>query len=459
MAWVANARFVVATVAVGCLCWIVGGVETGNLRQETQAGQAGDEPLGAARSSTKTTEGRPLSVADFLPGNYVRDGSVSYAAEVQRALDAAARTGGVLQFPAMTYAVTEEGWRLPSGVTLRMHGAVFRLSERCRQDGAVFKGHNVTDVTLSGGDVVGRNGVWPDGVNVRGVQITGRSARLRIRDMAFRDLSSNGIGLFGEADAPIHDVWVRDVIVENCCKRYPDYLSGEKGEPGSQREDQGDVAFYYVDDFVVDGCRFERSRSDGTHFYRCRRGQITNNRIYRAKMGGYFVETCEDVVGRGNVMVENGSRGVTIERGSRNCVFSNNVVLRSGREGLWAPDCIGLVVTGNVFNRNGRKPNGPERRYIWNANITINEAHADPSNSPTRDYLVSDNLIYTTPSQVAAIRVDATQNTSDIVIHDNLLLDDNRRLLIEGPNPSAVHAAHNHGARLEKPHESNDPRK
>lgn len=387
-----------------------------------------------------------VDVADFLPKNYVRDGTVSYQDRIQTAIDEAARTSAPLVFPAITYAVTEKGWQLRSGVTLRMHGAVFRLGAECREDGAMFHGRDVTGVTLIGGEVVGRNDVWQDGVNIRGVLITGRSDRIRIHQMHMRDLSSNGIGIFGDADNPIRDVWVQDVIVENCCKRYADYLSGEKGEPGSQREDQGDIACYYVEDFVVRGCRFEGSRSDATHFYRCRRGHITDNRIYKAKMGGYFVETCENVIGRGNVILDNGSRGATIERGSTNCVFADNVVSHSGREGLWAPDCLGLVVTGNVFTRNGRKPNGPERRYIWNANITINEAEGDPTHSPTNNYLVSDNLIETTPSQIAAVRVDATDQTHDIVIQDNLFVGDNRRLLIEGPHRSEVQACHNHGA-------------
>ncbi len=207
---------------------------------------------------------------------------------------------------------------------------------------------------------------------------------------------------------------------------------------GSKREDQGLVAFYFVEDFVVAGCRLERSRSDGTHFYRCRRGQINDNRIYRAKMGGYFVETCDDVVGRGNVMLENGSRGVTIERGSHDCLFADNVVRASGREGLWAPDCVGLVVTGNVFDRNGRKPNGDQRRYIWNANVTINDSHGDPSESPTRDYLVANNLIYTTADQIAAIRVDALEATAAIVLAGNVLRGENRKILLEGPNRAAV---------------------
>jgi len=386
-----------------------------------------------------TAPAATLKVIDFLPQDFLRDASVSYERQIQRAIDQAAAAGATLEFPAITFAVTETGWQLRSGLTLNMRGAMFQLGAECAQDGAVFHGRDVTDVTLTGGTIIGRNDVWRDGVNIRGIHITGQSARIRVHDMSFRNLSSNGIGIFGNAAHFIRDVWVRDVMVENCCKRYPDYLSDEKGEPGSQREDQGDVAFYYVEDFVVDGCRFERSRSDGTHFYRCRHGQITNNRIYRAKMGGYFIETCEGVVGRGNIILENGSRGTTIERGSVNCVFSGNVVRLSGREGLWAPDCIGLVVTGNVFDRNGRKPNGPSPRYIWNANITIDNQRGDPTNSPTRDYLISDNLIHTTAGQIAAIRVDATDETRDIVIRGNVLLGENRRVLLEGSNVSEVH--------------------
>ena len=162
-------------------------------------------------------------------------------------------------------------------------------------------------------------------------------------------------------------------------------------------------------------------------------------------MGGYFLEECTDVVGRGNVILNNGSRGTTIERGSKNCVFADNVVRESGREGLWAPDCEGLVVTGNVFDRNGRKPNGPERRHIWNANITINEAFKDPSNSPTRDYVVSNNLIRTSGNQIAAIRVDAVAGTQDIMISNNTLVGDNRRILIEGLEANQVTAINNAG--------------
>lgn len=386
-----------------------------------------------------------ISVRTFLPTNHVSDGTEIYRAEIQDAIDQAAGSGQTLRFPAITFGIDQQGWQLRSNLTIDMRGATIRLADACSSDGAVFRGTDVSGVTIIGGRIVGQNDIWPDGVNIRGFEFAGKSSEIRLRELHVRDLSSNAIGLFGTADAMIRDVWIEDIIVDNCCKRYADYLSGEKPEAGSVREDQGDVAFYFVENFVVRGCRFERSRSDGTHFYRSSHGQITDNRILRAKMGGYFLEQCDAVVGRGNVIVGNGSRGATIERGSTDCIFADNIVRRSGREGLWAPDCIGLVVTGNVFDQNGRKPNGPIPRYRWNANITINQAIKDPSNSPTRDYLISDNILRTTDQQIAAVRVDAVKDTQNIYLRGNILIGENARMMVEGVAADEVHVTDNAG--------------
>src|SRR5262249_24049410 len=114
-----------------------------------------------------------------------------------------------------------------------------------------------------------------------------------------------------------------------------------------------------------------------------------------------------------------------------------NVVASSGREGLWAPDCTALVITGNVFDRNGRKPNGKKPTQVWNANITVNRDPSDPTKSPTQDYVIAHNVLYTTTSQVAAIRIDASKETG-IVVKDNLLRGDNRRVLVAGEGRKGV---------------------
>jgi hypothetical protein len=379
-----------------------------------------------------------LLATDFLPKGYLTDGSVSYQAELQKAIDTAAAKGRTLVFPHMIYRLDETGLRLRSNATLSLYGAVFQLDEKCKKDGHAFVGNDVANVQILGGEIAGRNDVWPEGVNIRGFHFTGKSKNIRIRDTHLHDLSSNGIGVFGKAGQLIRDVWVSDVVIENCCNRYGDYLSARPGpEKGSVREDQGLIAFYFVQDFVVRGCRLEKSRSDGTHFYKCRQGQFVHNKVYAAQMGGYFVETCDDILASDNIIRDNGSRGVTIERGSRQCTLKGNVVANSGREGLWAPQCTGLVISGNVFDRNGRKPNGTKSNQIWNANITVNEDPFDPTKSTSADYVITDNILYTSASQVAAMRIDADKSRG-IIARGNLLRGENRRILLEGENKGNV---------------------
>jgi len=61
----------------------------------------------------------------------------------------------------------------------------------------------------------------------------------------------------------------------------------------------------------------------------------------------------------------------------------------------------------------------------------------DPTKSPTEDYVIADNIIESTAGQVAAIRVDAAKSAG-ILIRDNLLRGENRRILIEGENRGQV---------------------
>jgi hypothetical protein len=394
----------------------------------------------------------PLDVVSHLPAVFVRDGSVSYQRQLQQALDAAAEQGRPLRFPSGTWLLDDPvGLRVHSGQTLLLRGARFTFSPEILQDGQAFLGENVRDVCFLGGEIVGRNDVWPSGTNVRGIHLTGECANIRVQDMTLRNLSSNGVGMFGSDETrPARDVWLIDTVIDNCCNFYGDYQAPpptRRGpESGSVREDQGLVAFYHVENFVVRGCRFENSRSDGTHFYKCSSGQFSDNKVYRAQMGGYFLETCEHVVATGNIIRENGSRGVTIERGSRACILASNTIEGSGREGLWMPDCLHCVASGNLFLRNGRKENGSLPRNIWNANITINESRGDPSNSPAEKCVISNNLIDTGANQVAAIRVDTTETVREITIEGNILVGENRNIQIDGDHPENVRTLGNIGA-------------
>lgn len=425
----AGRRSVLCTIFCGILCFVLG---TGLTLAGATTPEAGRTGATQQNTGTQAKTSPFLVVTDFLPPNHVRDGSVSYQASLQRALDAAAESGRPVLFPPMTYLLNDPaGLRLRSGLTLSMYGAKFVLSDSMDRDGQAFLGENVTDITMLGGEVVGRRDSWPDGVNIAGVRIRGSSARIRIRDMHFRDLSSNGIGIFGEGPENMaSDVWITNTMIRRCSNKYIDYLLPGTGPArGSERTDQGNVAFYYVRNFVVRDCVLENSQSDGTHFYRCSMGRFVGNIVSGSTMGGYFVETSDSILAADNIIRNNGSRGVTIEAGSRYCTLRGNLIEGSGREGLWAPDSIGLVVTENIFRHNGRKDHGD-----LDGEIMINESGWDPPNTPRAEhYLISGNLFYTTDHQGAAIRV--LPKCSDIVIKSNVFLGPVRTILVASSSP------------------------
>lgn len=233
---------------------------------------------------------------------------------------------------------------------------------------------------------MGRNDIWAEVINIRGIFLTGQSENILFRVIYIHGLLSNGIGIFGNEEYRISDIWVSDVFIEDCCNFYADYVSSRPSlEPGSDRKDQGLIAFYYVDNFIVTGSRLEKCRSDGTHFYFCNNGQFSENKVYSAQMGGYFLESCENVTVSGNLIMNNGSRGVTIERGSFRCTLTDNIICYSCWEGIWAPNWQESFIMGNVFEKNGQNPNGPEDHQIWNAYITVN-ADDDPTNTFTKNY-------------------------------------------------------------------------
>ena len=154
-------------------------------------------------------------VTDFLPDSYVKDGSVSYQKEIQKAIDKAAASGAEIIFPPMVYTIDESGFKISSNMILSMYGAIFNLNESCKNDGFAFGGENVTNVQFRGGEIVGHNDVWGEGINIRGIYITGKSSNIRCSDMYIHDLSSNGIGIFGEPEHNVRDIWVTNVIIEN----------------------------------------------------------------------------------------------------------------------------------------------------------------------------------------------------------------------------------------------------
>jgi hypothetical protein len=292
-----------------------------------------------------------------------------------------------------------------------MEGARLLVDEGLTGDGHVFVVEDAVNVTFVGGEIVGARDTWDAGTNVAGIRVLGASDNIHVVDTRFRDLSSNAIGVFGVPERPITGVIVENVTATNCCNVYTDYLQPNKGPAaGSVREDQGAVAFYHVNDWRVEASCFDGSRSDGTHFYHSNRGRFINNHVIGSTMGGYFLEGCEYVIASGNLISENGSRGATIERDSRHCTLSNNVIEFSGREGLWAPDVEFVAVEHNHFRENGRKDDGDRDSHI-RIDDTAEYATA------TRAITVRKNRFESAAEQQCALYV--TGEIAGLVVDDN----------------------------------------
>ena len=327
------------------------------------------------------------------------EGSAGRQDALQTQLDGAAAGCRYFRFVPGEYLLSDaSGIRIPTGATVDMTGARFILDKSLDEDGQAFTIHKARDIHLKRGEIIGNRAFWDPGVNIAGVRITGNSSNIRIEGLVCRDVSSNAVGVFGEGpEAEISAVVVSNVIASNCCNIYVDYLQANKGPaPGSDRRDQGTVAFYYVNGWSVESCDFRASQSDGTHFFQCRNGRFVNNTVSGSTMGGYFLEGCERILASCNLIEDNGSRGVTIERDSRDCTFSDNIVCDSGREGLWMPDVSGIVITGNQFIENGRKDDG-ER----DSEIRLDDGAEYPT--VTQGILIKNNIFRTRDHQTAAI--------------------------------------------------------
>jgi parallel beta-helix repeat protein len=376
----------------------------------------------APRAAQTPTE---VNVARFLPVGFAQDGSVSYESALQLALDHSP-DGATIVFPPCIFRLeSAAGLRVPANRTLVLDGATFLFAAEIDRDGEAFLLDGVSEVTVRGGTIIGRRDEWPESVNVAGIRVRGSGAHIRVEGTRFYDLSSNAVGVFGDSlDHPLRNVWIEDIYTENCCNLYYDYLSEQRGPAeGSLREDQGAICFYNVSDFVVQGSYLDGSRSDGTHFKGCRNGQITDNQIVNSQMGGFFLEGCQNIVATGNLMRNNGSRGCTIERDSTDCILSNNIVERSGREGLWAPDVARIVVSGNIFRENGQKDDEDK-----DSEIRIN----DESRYPTvpADIRIEGNVFQSTKHCNGVIQVNAGAGPG-ISISNNSFTGPVRTLIIE----------------------------
>ena len=141
---------------------------------------------------------------------------------IRGAFEKASGPAPILRFaPGVYYLSSAEGIVVPDGATVLMEGARFVFSEEMSDDGEAFWVKDASNITWKGGEIVGRRDVWDPGVNIAGIRIVGAVENVRIDSLICRELTSNGIGVFGESDEnPIRNITLTQVETINCCNYY-----------------------------------------------------------------------------------------------------------------------------------------------------------------------------------------------------------------------------------------------
>ncbi len=370
-----------------------------------------------------------VDIIEYLPVGYQKDGSsVSYVSQINTAITYAVANGkkGV-KFPPITFLIdSPDAIELKTGRVYNCEGTVFKVKPdqtAINADGAIFFGNAVSNITFIGGSFLGNRDSLLDSVNICGIRLSGVCANINIKDVSFDSLSSNGIRIHGtDINNMSTNIFISDCYFTKCCNKYYDYTENPPGGPypGTGFDDQGNISLYYVNTYEVTKCKLTNSRSDGSHFVNCINGRFDNNYIYNNKMGGYFQEGCEEIIISNNIMYLNGSRGITFEpesvifqtgRKNINCILSNNISRKNGRDGAWIRDTQRCNIIGNIFDQNGTKDDDG-RDY----NLFLDEENDDGS---SYDILVEGNTSITSATQENAFRIEC--GGDGIVVKNNLM--------------------------------------
>lgn len=283
-------------------------------------------PVGVVGAGVPPARGRRIGVREK---GAVGDGRNDDTFAIQSAIDALAGTGGVVEIPPGQYMIDAlKSIRLRSGVHLRLaSGARLVARPNAAERSYVLLGQQVSDVVVSGGEIVGerdghlgRTGEWGHGIGLRGCsRVTvsnmrisrcwgdgmsigaasirkgdsapstdivvervrclgnrrqgltiGRSRRVRVRDCEFSDTRGTKpeYGIDIEPDRPGD---ARDIVIERCT------LRNNRGG--------GIQIFHRVSDVAIRDCLIERN-GYGIYAQLASSGVVENNRIRDNRLAG-----------------------------------------------------------------------------------------------------------------------------------------------------------------------------
>lgn len=175
---------------------------------------------GATTASTYTPAARARGSASVSVRNYgaLGNGSNDDTAAFQAAINALPSTGGTVTVPAGDYVIDPTvNVRLRSKMHLKLDaGARLRAKRNSAERAYVLMVYKVSDVEISGGQIIGdrdthlgTTGEWGHGIMVRG------SARVTVRDIHLSNCWGDGVSIGGAMVTGAPTIPCNDVIIAN----------------------------------------------------------------------------------------------------------------------------------------------------------------------------------------------------------------------------------------------------
>ncbi|HEY0505383.1 MAG TPA: right-handed parallel beta-helix repeat-containing protein [Lysobacter sp.] len=175
---------------------------------------------GATTASTYSPKARARGSATVSVRNYgaLGNGSNDDTAAFQAAINALPSTGGTVTVPAGDYVIDPTvNVRLRSKMHLQLaSGARLRAKRNSAERAYVLMVYKVSDVEISGGQIIGdrdthlgTTGEWGHGIMIRG------ASRVTVRDMHISDCWGDGVSIGGAMVTGAPTIPCNDVIITN----------------------------------------------------------------------------------------------------------------------------------------------------------------------------------------------------------------------------------------------------